>query len=1032
MANKLSLQNVFFFVIFFIPFCWLLPSVASSFSSTHEANALLKWKSSFANQTQSQLPSWTLLSHNTSNSKPSTTPCTWFGISCNPAGSVIKINITSFGLNGTLHEFPFSSFPNLAYVDLAMNSLYGTIPPQIANLSKLVYLDLSTNQFSGEIPPEIGHLTNLQVIHLVQNQLNGSIPREIGLLRSLNDLALYSNQLHGPIPASLGKLTNLTTLYLYNNSLSGSIPPEIGNLKNLLEVYLDTNNLTGPIPSTFGNLKNLTVLYAFNNNLSGPIPYELGNLRSLASLSFSSNNLSGSIPTSLGGLRSLTLLHLYQNKLSGPIPKELGNLISLTDLEMSENQLNGSVPDSFGNLINLEYLFLRANKLSGSIPQKIGNLVKLSVLELDQNQFTGYLPNDICRGGLLQNFTVNNNRLTGPIPRSMKNCTSLVRFRLEGNQLSGNTAEDFGVYPNLTYVDLSFNKFDGKISSNWARCPYLVTLRIAGNNITGSIPPEIGKATQLEALDLSSNRLVGEIPNELGKLTRISKLLNLSNNQLSGGIPLEFESLTNLERLDLSGNNLNQSIQYLGNCIKLHYLNLSYNKFSEEIPSQLENLLQLSQLDLSHNFLREEIPSQISKMQNLLQLNLSHNRLSGFLPDSFKNMLGLEYIDVSYNDLQGPIPDSPAFKTASIEALQGNKGLCGNVTGLSPCVDPFVRYSRKSQKLVFSIIFPFLGAFLLLFVFFGIYFILQKRKKASSMKDSEEELLSISNFDGRILYEDIIKATNNFDAMYCIGKGGHGSVYKTKLPSANILAVKKLHHLHPNSENTFQKEFLNEIKALTEIRHRNIVKFYGFCSNAQHSFLVYEYLEKGSLDTILSNEENAKALDWPKRLNIIESVAQALSYMHHDCSPPIVHRDISSKNILLDQDYQVHVSDFGTAKLLKLDSSNQTGFAGTYGYVAPELAYTMKVTEKCDVYSFGVLALEVIKGKHPGDLSPSLSSPLTRDNMLVKDVLDQRIPIPPPEFQDVVLKFLNIAIACLHANPQSRPTMNMIIALFSA
>ncbi|KAL5834490.1 hypothetical protein ACOSQ4_013987 [Xanthoceras sorbifolium] len=1004
MANKLSLQNVFFFVIFFIPFSWLQPSVASSSSSstTDEANALLKWKSSFANQTQSQLPSWTLLSHNTSNSKPSTTPCTWFGISCNITGSVIKINITNFGLNGTLHEFSFSSFPNLEYVDLAMNSLYGNIPPQIANLSKLVYLDLSTNQFYREIPPEIGRLTNLQVIHLVQNQLNGSIPREIGLLRSLNDLALYSNQLHGPIPASLGDLTNLTILYLYNNSLSGSIPPEIGNLKNLLEVYIDTNDLTGPIPSTFGNLKNLTVLFAFNNNLSGPIPPELGNLRSLASLSFASNNLSGSIPTSLGGLRNLTLLHLHQNKLSGPIPEELGNLISLTDLEMSENQLNGSVPDSFGNLINLEYLFLRANKLSGFIPKKIGNLVKLSVLELDQNQFTGYLPNDICRGGLLQNFTVNNNRLTGPILRSLKNCTSLVRFHLDGNQLSGNIAEDFG--------------FDGDISSNWARCPYLVTLRIARNNITGSIPLEIGKATQLEALDLSSNRLVGQMPKELGKLTRISKLLNLSNNQLSGGIPSEFESLTNLERLDLSGNNLSQSIQYLGNCIKLNYLNLSNNKFSQEIPSQLENLLQLSQLDLSHNFLRGEIPSQISKMQNLF----------------FKDMLGLEYIDVSYNDLQGPIPDSPAFKSASIEGLKGNKGLCGNVTGLLPCVDPFVKYSRKSQTLVFSIIFPLLGALLLLFAFFGIYFVLQKRKKDSSVEDSKEELLSISDFDGRILYADIIKATNNFDAMYCIGKGGHGSVYKTKLPSSDIVAVKKLHHPHPSGENTFQKEFLNEIKALTEIRHRNIAKFYCFCSNAQHSFLVYEYLEKGSLDTILSNEEKAKALDWPKRLNIIESVAQALSYLHHDCLPPIVHRDISSKNILLDQDYQAHVSDFGTAKLLKLDSSNQTGFAGTYGYVAPELAYTMKVTEKCDVYSFGVLALEVIKGKHPGDLIPSLSSPLTRDNMLVKDVLDQRIPIPPPEFQDVVLKFLNNAIACLHANPQSRPTMNMIIALFSA
>ncbi|KAH7571426.1 hypothetical protein JRO89_XS04G0049200 [Xanthoceras sorbifolium] len=218
----------------------------------------------------------------------------------------------------------------------------------------------------------------------------------------------------------------------------------------------------------------------------------------------------------------------------------------------------------------------------------------------------------------------------------------ISRVRLDGNQLSGNTTEDFGVYPNLTFIDISFNKFNGEISSNWVRCPNLGTLRIARNNLTGSIPPEISKATQLGVLDLSSNRLVGEIPKELGKLTRISKF-NLSNNQLSGAIPQEFESLTNLEQLDMSRNNLGQSIQFLGNCIKLNYLNLSNNKFNQEIPSQLENLLQLSKL---------VIP---------------------FSEERYHYMRGLEYIDISYNDLQSPIPDSPAFKSASIKVLQGNK-----------------------------------------------------------------------------------------------------------------------------------------------------------------------------------------------------------------------------------------------------------------------------------------------------------------------------------------------------------------------
>ncbi|KAJ9128546.1 hypothetical protein P3X46_034896 [Hevea brasiliensis] len=260
------------------------------------------------------------------------------------------------------------------------------------------------------------------------------------------------------------------------------------------------------------------------------------------------------------------------------------------------------------------------------------------------------------------------------------------------------------------------------------------------------------------------------------------------------------------------------------------------------------------------------------------------------------------------------------------------------------------------------------------------------------------------------MHDEIIKSTDSFNVVYCIGKGGYGSVYKANLPSGSIVAVKKLHH-YRDSERTCQKEFLNEIRALTEIRHRNIVKLYGFCSYAQLSFLVYEYLDGGNLATILGNDKEAKELDWSKRVNIVKAVASALFYMHHNCSPPIVHRDITSKNILLDSEYEAHLSDFGTAKLLNTDSSHWTTLAGTYGYVAPELAYTMKVSEKCDVYSFGIVALEVIKGKHPGEIIISMSS---------------------PSAQKLLMIIMKVAIACLNINPQSRPTMHMISAFSSS
>ncbi|CAA2955735.1 MDIS1-interacting receptor like kinase 2-like [Olea europaea subsp. europaea] len=278
------------------------------------------------------------------------------------------------------------------------------------------------------------------------------------------------------------------------------------------------------------------------------------------------------------------------------------------------------------------------------------------------------------------------------------------------------------------------------------------------------------------------------------------------------------------------------------------------------------------------------------------------------------------------------------------------------------------------------------------------------------------------------MYKGILEATNEFDAAFCIGEGGCGRVYKAKLPSQDTVAVKTIHSL---SEMANRRAFLSEIRALTGIKHRNIVKLYGFCSNAQYSFLVYQYFDKGSLAKILSIDEEAKILDWPRRVNILRGVAYALSYMHHSCSPPIVHRDISSNNILLDIDYEAHISDFGTAKFLKCDSSNLSALAGTYGYVAPELAYTMKVTEKCDVYSFGVLAFEVIKGNHPGDSLINVTTS-SHGELQFKDFLDPRILYPNPKEEEILMFIVKLATKCIHSNPQFRPTMHVVSDMLSA
>ncbi|XP_048446042.1 probable leucine-rich repeat receptor-like protein kinase At1g35710 isoform X1 [Pyrus x bretschneideri] len=642
--------------------------------------------------------------------------------------------------------------------------------------------------------------------------------------------------------------------------------------------------------------------------------------------------------------------------------------------------------------------------------------------------------------GSVSVINLTNFGIQGPIPKSLKTCKSLVRVHLEGNQFTGNISKDFGVYPNLDFIDMSHNKFYGEISQKWGQCAKLETLLIMGNNLTGSIPPEIVNADKIHKLDLSSNHLVGAIPKEFGRMTSLQKLM-LNENQLSGYIPSEFGSLVDLEYLDLSSNKFNGSIaSTFGNFLILYHLNLSNNQFSQGIPLKLEKLVQLNDLDLSHNSLEGSIPAEISNMESLQMLNLSHNNLSGFIPSSFEGMHGLSYVDISYNELEGPLPNNRAFRQASPEALQGNKGLCGNVEVLQSCtIGP-----RKERKWVFGITFSLVAAILLIFAFFTIKFVVQRKKK--SLEKEEKNLdegisFSVLNFDGKSMYEEIIRATKNFDSTYRIASGAQGSVYKANLSSDNVVAVKKIHQLWDGEKN-LETAFLNEIRALTEIRHRNIVKLYGFCSHHRHSLLVYEFVERGSLATILSKDEEAKEVGWRKRVNIVDGVAHALAYMHHDCLPPIVHRDISTKNILLDSKYEASVSDFGTAKFLNPGSTTWTAVAGTYGYVAPELAYTMEVNEKCDVYSFGVVAMETIMGRHPGDFfssflsvssssTSSSASTLPSQQMSVVDVLDQRILPPTHQEAGEVLSLMKIAFSCLNPSPHSRPTMRQVTQLIS-
>ncbi|KAJ0593782.1 putative protein kinase RLK-Pelle-LRR-XI-1 family [Helianthus annuus] len=499
----------------------------------------------------------------------------------------------------------------------------------------------------------------------------------------------------------------------------------------------------------------------------------------------------------------------------------------------------------------------------------------------------------------------------------------------------------------------------------------------------------LGDGTGLGSLNLSSfPNLVtleiercgveGSIPEQIGLLSNLTHL-SLWRNRLTGNLPVSLTNLTHLENLDLGGNN-----------------------FSGKIPDSFTNLIRLKTLYLDSNSFSGEFPALLTNLIHLEKLYLSGNNFSGELPVSLTNLTHLRYLSLSRNNFCGNLPVW-LTKLSHLEVLFLDDN---NFSEQSTC-----KAHMQRQKVVhhLTIYLPIIVGLCFLLLVYRCYKNHNSTDKKSNQKQKNMEMYFIT-------------ATEDFDLKYCIGTGGYGSVYEAKLPSGQTFALKKLHGFEAKQP-AFVQSFKNEVQVLTNLRHKNIVKLYGFCLHNKCNFLVYQYMEKGSLFCALSDSELAVQVDWIKRVNIIKDVAHALAYMHHDCNPPIVHRDISSNNILLNSELEGFVADFGAARLLDPDSSNHTAIVGTLGYIAPELAYNMIVTEKCDVYSFGVVALETIGGKHPGDLLSSLNYSTTSGTTL-ENILDKRLPYPTDRsIEKEIVRVCNVAVACILTDPKCRPTM---------
>ncbi|XP_073024376.1 uncharacterized protein [Primulina eburnea] len=1053
----------FYFLLFSLQILEQNPVSASN----SEVSVLFSWIHS-SSVTLSALSNW--------NSRDSN-PCKWSYITCSPDYFVTEINIQSIQL-GIPFPSNLSSLRFLERVTISGANLTGTIPVDIGDCLSLKAIDVSSNSLVGSIPSTFGNLESLEELTLNSNQLTGKVPLELGNCSSLTSLLLFDNRLSGSIPAELGNLAGLEFLRAGGNQdINGEIPDELGNIQNLRVLGLADTKISGAIPASLGKLKKLQVLSLYTTMLSGEIPPELGNCLELVDLYLYENSLSGSLPKELGKLQKLEKLLLWQNSFVGPIPKELGDCRNLVILDVSLNFLTGSIPETFGYLTDLEELMLSSNNISGTIPAVISNATSLIQIQIDRNQISGSIPSELGSLTQLQVFFAWDNELEGIIPATLSGCKSLQALDLSRNTLTGSLPPSLFQLKNLTKLLCIFNDtrkmhISGSLPPEIGDCKSLTRLRLSGNKIAGEIPKEIGFLTNLSFLDLSDNHLNGSVPDEIGNcgelqmlnlagnsltgyvpppISTLSKLevLNVTTNHLSGPIPGSFGELFSLNRLSLGSNSFSGPIpSTLGRCSRLQLLDLSQNQLFGSIPVEIFEIEALEiALNLSWNSLTGEIPPQIVALNKLSVLDLSHNMLGGDLM-SLAGLVNLVSLNVSYNNFTGFLPDNKLFRQLSSTELTGNQGLCTggrNSCFLSDAKEMWLPSDRSITSWRLKLAIALLSVVTAALVILGIVAVLRVRK-ISKNTDSElgrPDFVSWKFTPFQKLNFSVDQVLGCLVESNTIGKGCSGIVYRAELDNGEVIAVKKLWptavQVGYNCQNdrldgnSVRDSFSTEVKTLGLIRHKNIVKFLGCCWNQNTRLLMYDYMPNGSLGSLL-HEKSVACLDWDVRYRIILGAAQGLAYLHHDCVPPIVHRDIKANNILIGLDFEPYIADFGLAKLVDDGDFVRSSFtvAGSYGYIAPEYGYRMKITEKSDVYSYGVVVLEVLTGKQTTDTTIPEGLHIVdwvRQKRSGTEVLDPSLhPRPNPEIQEM-MQTLGVAMLCVHPSPEDRPTMKDVAAM---
>ncbi|KAI5065878.1 hypothetical protein GOP47_0018502 [Adiantum capillus-veneris] len=831
----------------------------------------------------------------------------------------------------------------------------------------------------------------------------------------VTQLLLINQDLTGTLPSSIGDLTNLTNLDLSSNAkLGGSLPTEISNLKNLQRLFIQFCNLSGQIPTVIGNLTSLSYLGLTQNSLSGTLPDTIGFLSNLFWLDVSSNQLTGALPDSTtspsgSGLDNLTNarhFHLENNSFSGTIPTSIFNTqMQLIHLLLHNNMLTGNIPTAVGNLIHMEIMHFDSNALNGSVPSGFSSIQNLTTLHLDNNQLGGQLP-DLSNATNLQMLYLGSNNFTSaPIPSWISNLKKLFLLSMDSANLFGNISADiFSSSSNISNVTFASNSLNGTVD-----------------------------------LSSANSRL---------------RLVNLSNNDLAG-----FVNSPTTVQIILDGNPYCDNNQ--GQCDSLRAATPTLINASACSGSCADNYLINPKLSTTCQCSRPVVGNVdflATKLPILEDYNLT------LMEEEFASGLSQSaFMNITFLDFQVVVNTFTATH-ATVSIFPPN-----NTATWSPSDAALISYAIKNQEITYPGIGPMVCAFIgtpydaviivsglttgakvgiaigvvvfvVAVVVLGLYAIRQ-RKRADKAEEANKPFAAwiatgeggdanIPQLKGARWFslEEIRKCTNNFSQSNEIGEGGYGKVYKGYLASGEKVAIKRA------GTDSLQgaAEFKNEIELLSRVHHRNLVGLIGFCFEEGEQMLVYEFMPNGTLRESLSGTTGIQ-MNWERRLSLAMSSARGIAYLHTEANPPIIHRDIKSSNILLDDKLVAKVADFGLSKVAPTDDGVaplSTQVKGTLGYLDPDYFMTNRLTEKSDVYSFGVVLLELMTGRLPIQggkyVVREMRVALAQEGMAqgVKSMVDPELKEYPLEALE---KLVELALACVEDSPESRPTMAEVI-----